>query len=119
MKGDYNRYLAEFLLDDEYNKVVEAAQQAYKEANNRAQALEHTNPIKLGLLLNMSVFYYEIMQKTDRDVKIAQDAYNNAITSIDKVKDEHYKDTALIMQLLRDNITLWSTETQVDDGQND
>ena len=67
MKGDYNRYLAEFLLDDEYNKVVDAANQAYKEANYKSEALDHTNPIKLGLLLNLSVFYYEIMQKTEKD----------------------------------------------------
>ncbi|KAL4487462.1 hypothetical protein ABPG72_006982 [Tetrahymena utriculariae] len=121
MKGDYNRYLAEFLVDDEYNKAVEACQNAYKDANNKAQSLDPTNPIKLGLLLNQSVFYYEILQKTEKDglaVKTAQEAYQNAIANIDKIKDEHYKDTALIMQLLQDNITLWSTESQIDDQQN-
>lgn len=60
MKGDYNRYLAEFLVDDEYNKAVDACEKAYKEANIKAGSLEPTNPIKLGLLLNYSVFYYEI-----------------------------------------------------------
>ena len=67
MKGDYNRYLAEFLVDEEYNKAVDACQAAYKEANNKASSLDPTNPIKLGLLLNLSVFYYEIMQKTEKD----------------------------------------------------
>ena len=33
MKGDYNRYLAEFLLDNEYHDAVERAIAAYKDAD--------------------------------------------------------------------------------------
>lgn len=72
MKGDYHRYLAEFLVDEEYNKAVDACSLAYKEANAKAASLSSTNPIKLGLLLNMSVFYYEIMQKTEKDGMTSQ-----------------------------------------------
>lgn len=62
MKGDYNRYLAEFLLDEDYNKALDNAQTSYNEAKEIAKSnLTATNPIRLGLHLNMSVFYYEIM----------------------------------------------------------
>ncbi len=62
MKGDYNRYLAEFLLDEDYTKAIDFAKQSYKEAEKISrQHLPPTNPIRLGLHLNMSVYYYEIM----------------------------------------------------------
>lgn len=62
MKGDYNRYLAEFLLDEDYNKALENALNSYKDADKIAKMnLAPTNPIRLGLHLNMSVFFYEIM----------------------------------------------------------
>ena len=64
MKGVYNRYFAEFLLDNDYNDALENALNTYKEADKLAKMnLAPTNPIRLGLNLNMSVFYYEIMQK--------------------------------------------------------
>jgi 14-3-3 protein epsilon len=74
MKGDYNRYLSEFLLDHEYHDAVEKALTAYKEADALARAnLSPTSPIRLGLHLNLSVFFYEIMQKQDDAIKIAND----------------------------------------------
>ena len=74
MKGDYNRYLAEFLLDNEYHDAVERAISAYKDADQLARInLSHTSPIRLGLHLNMSVFYHEIMQNKDEAIRIANE----------------------------------------------
>lgn len=56
----------------------------------------------------MSVFYYEIMQNPQEAIKIANDAFELAIAQIDNVNEENYKDCTLIMQLLRDNLTLWN-----------
>lgn len=111
MKGDYNRYLAEFLLDDDYNKALEHALNSYKEADKISKMnLAPTNPIRLGLHLNMSVFFYEIMQKQEEAIRIANTAFEDAIANIDNVNEENYKDCTLIMQLLRDNLTLWSND---------
>lgn len=89
---------------------------AYKEADLRAKEnLVSTNPIRLGLHLNMSVFYYEIMQKTSEAIALAEKAFEDAIETIDNVNEENYKDCTLIMQLLRDNLTLWQTENQPED----
>jgi hypothetical protein len=38
---------------------------------------------------------------------IAKQAFNDALDGLDQVDDETYKDAALIMQLLKDNLGLW------------
>jgi len=121
MKGDYNRYLTEFLVDQEGNECIENAREAYLAAKKAAKTadLPHTHPLRLGLLLNLSVFYYEILQQPDKAKKTADKAFDRAISNIDKVTDETYKDCTLIMQLLKDNLTLWTSEIPADDGQND
>jgi 14-3-3 protein epsilon len=45
---------------------------------------------------------------------MARDAFDEAIADLDNVQDEFYKDATLIMQLLRDNLTLWTSELPED-----
>ena len=73
-----------------------------------------THPIRLGLALNYSVFYYEISKDPKKACKMARDAFDDAIADLDNVEDEFYKDATLIMQLLRDNLTLWTEEVEND-----
>jgi len=68
----------------------------------------------LGLALNYSVFYYEIKQNPNKACKMARAAFDDAIADLDNVEDEFYKDATLIMQLLRDNLTLWTEEVEAD-----
>jgi 14-3-3 protein epsilon len=115
MRGDYNRYLCEF---GDNNQCVESARSSYEEADNLARNnLASTNPIRLGLHLNISVYYYEILNKHERAIELANRAFEDAIANIDNVNEENYKDCTTIMQLLRDNITLWSSEHQDDSYQ--
>ena len=72
--------------------------------------MSKTSPIKLGLALNYSVFYYEIMNDHDKSCKLAKAAFDGAIQDLDKLEDEEYKEAASIMQLLRDNLTSWQDE---------
>jgi len=113
MKGDYYRYLAEFSTDEFLTQVSEKSSKAYEEASTLAQAeLDSTNPIRLGLGLNYSVFNYEILKNPDKAIKLAKHAFEEAIAQIDTLDEEEYKDSTLIMQLLRDNLTLWTSEQQ-------
>ncbi|KAJ0138846.1 Uncharacterized protein HZ326_18183, partial [Fusarium oxysporum f. sp. albedinis] len=84
--------------------------------------------IRLGLALNFSVFYYEILNAPDQACHLAKQAFDDAIagttrgllpigqrytdmesTELDTLSEESYKDSTLIMQLLRDNLTLWTS----------
>jgi 14-3-3 protein epsilon len=80
------------------------------------QNLAPTHPIRLGLALNFSVFYYEILNSPERACTLAKQAFDEAIAELDTLGEESYKDSTLIMQLLRDNLTLWTSDMQEDVG---
>lgn len=92
-----------------------------------------THPIRLGLALNFSVFYYEILNDPVQACDLAKkvcwlpssvseacfkvftwvklshlhlQAFDDAISELDELKEDSYKDSTLIMQLLRDNLTV-------------
>ncbi|KAH0562415.1 hypothetical protein GP486_002888 [Trichoglossum hirsutum] len=110
MKGDYHRYLAEFALDERRKQSADKSLDAYKNATEVAQTdLAPTHPIRLGLALNFSVFYYEILNSPDQACLLAKQAFDDAIAELDTLSEESYKDSTLIMQLLRDNLTLWTS----------
>jgi len=111
MKGDYHRYLAEFQQGNSRKESAAAALDAYKAASGIASSdLAPTHPIRLGLALNFSVFYYEILNSPDRACQIAKQAFDDAIAELDTLSEDSYKDSTLIMQLLRDNLTLWTSD---------
>lgn len=113
MKGDYHRYLAEFLTTQQRKEAAENSLIAYKAASDIATTdLPPTHPIRLGLALNFSVFYYEILNSPDRACRLAKRAFDDAIAELDTLSEDSYKDSTLIMQLLRDNLTLWTSDMQ-------
>ncbi|KAL1817629.1 hypothetical protein DCAR_0522093 [Daucus carota subsp. sativus] len=113
MKGDYHRYMAEFKVGDERKEAAEDTMNSYKAAQDIALAdLAPTHPIRLGLALNFSVFYYEILNSSDKACSMAKQAFEEAIAELDTLGEESYKDSTLIMQLLRDNLTLWTSDSQ-------
>jgi len=115
MTGDYYRYLAEFIGGKEYDKQ---AAKFYKDALEIAEGeLTPTHPIRLGLALNYSVCYYEILKDKKKACELARDAFDKAISKLDQLDEASYKDSTLIMQLLRDNLTLWTSDQE--EAQND
>jgi len=118
MAGDYFRYLAEAVPTPDYQK---STADYYKQAFELSEkVLEPTHPIRLGLALNYSVCYYEILKDKKKACQLAKDAFDEAISKLDKLEEADYKDSTLIMQLLRDNLTLWTstdTENEGEDGE--
>jgi 14-3-3 protein epsilon len=113
MKGDYHRYVAEYATGDARKAAASDALVAYKSATDVAVVdLATTHPIRLGLALNFSVFYYEILNSPERACHLAKQAFDDAIAELDTLSEESYKDSTLIMQLLRDNLTLWTSDIQ-------
>jgi len=113
MKADYYRYIAEFTDGDAKSQAAENARKAYADAATVAEKdLAVTHPIRLGLALNYSVFMYEVLANPDEACKMARSAFEDAIAELDNVAEDTYKDSTLIMQLLRDNLTLWTSDQE-------
>lgn len=117
MTGDYYRYLAEFASGEAHNKAAKEAHDSYQHASDiAAKNLEPTHPIRLGLALNFSVFYYEVYSSPEKACMNAKAAFDDAMAVMDNLDEETYKDSSQIMQLLRDNLTLWTSNISATDG---
>ncbi|CAN9503922.1 unnamed protein product [Ophioblennius macclurei] len=115
MKGDYFRYKAEVAADDKRDDIISQSEDAYKQALDVSEKeMPTTHPIRLGLALNFSVFYYEIKNSPDDARALAKKAFDEAIVDLDNTNPESQKDSTLIMQLLRDNMALWTADVQFD-----
>ena len=110
MVGDYYRYMAESAQEGVLEKARQGALQSYKEAEVAGRELPACNPIKLGLALNFSVFYYEVMQDSKQACLLAENALQDAMNKIDEVDEETFRDAKSIIELLKENLTLWKEE---------
>lgn len=103
--------MAEFqTIGDDRKKCSESSLGAYTQATEAAKGLKSTHPICLGLALNFSVFYYEILNEPSKAIELARKAFDDAVAELNGLPDDSYKDSTLILQLLRDNLTLWTSE---------
>lgn len=119
MTADYYRYLAEFhpkpkdvsALDESTNEG-QAAKNYQKAMEIATDKLPPTHPIRLGLALNYSVCHYEILKNPKAACGLAKSAFDEAIKKLDTLDEASYKDSTLILQLLRDNLTLWTQDAE-------
>ena len=81
---------------------------AYDEANQIK--LPPCNPIKLGLALNFSVFHYEVMKNHKQACELADKALQEALDKIDELEEDDFRDAKSIIELLKENLTLWKEE---------
>merc|ERR1712061_678963 len=114
MVGDYYRYIAENAKDAKLEEVKTQALKAYDEANEIT--LPPCNPIKLGLALNFSVFHYEVMKNHKAACDLADKALQEALDKIDELEEDDFRDAKSIIELLKENLTLWKEEEE--DGNN-
>ena len=112
MKGDYDRYIAENVDGELKKKYADLGLQAYNAALDSAKSIDYTNPIKLGLALNLSVFYYEVVANKEEACKLAKetlDKAKDALSGVDEDDDEA-KDAMSIVNLLQENLDMWNSE---------
>ena len=100
--ADNHRYVAEMSQGEIFEKAKESARTSYEEANTIN--LSACAPIKLGLVLNLSVFYYEVMKDIKRACSIADAALTAALEKIDDLGEEEFKDAKAIIELLKENL---------------
>ncbi len=80
-----------------------------------SKSLPSTHPTKVGLGLNYSVFLLEIEREPEKALKMTRDCFDNAIADLDNIDDDNFRESTLLMQLLRDNIQLWTSELPLDE----
>ena len=115
MIGDYYRYVAESASPDKIESVKNGALEGYNNASKHSQGLNACNPIRLGLALNFSVFHYEVMNDHKKACELGETALTEALEKIDDVDEETFRDAKSIIELLKENLSLWKEE----EGQND
>lgn len=108
MKGDYYRYLAEFKVGIEMEKAASESMKAYDIGIKAASELAPTNLVRLSLALNFSVLLYDIMKFPEKAFFLAKNAYDEAIPVLDNLNKESQRDSMLILDILLDNVKLWS-----------
>ena len=120
IKADYIRYIIELTTKDkeeERNILIENADKSYKIGLNCCESLNDLNIAKVGLILNYSVFLYEIM----RDYKNAYILANNTYQKTMKIMNEenhdlfNNKEINKMLKLLKENIDIWA-ETVVQEN---
>ena len=113
MKADFLRYKAEVKLDSEWSALYKESLSVYYEAQQLANDnLPISNPIRLGIALNLSVLWYEVIAEKESAIKVAKSAYDEAIKIIDDLDKNKSKETILIIQLLKDNLSLWNNDNE-------
>jgi 14-3-3 protein epsilon len=115
MKADYYRYIAENVDGDAKEKYSNLSNKSYEEATASAKELNISNPIRLGLALNYSVFYYEVFNDHAKACDIARETLDLAkkeLAGVDE-EDEEYKDAYSIINLLQENLSMWTPEADL------
>ncbi|KAJ9551463.1 hypothetical protein OSB04_015508 [Centaurea solstitialis] len=99
MKGDYYRYLAEFKFG-----MIRKRQPISRLRLIKSRSISNSpHPVRFG---------FELLS----GLPPAKQAFDEAISELDSLSEESYKDSTLIMQLLRDNLTLWTSDIPEDGG---
>ncbi|CAF1765929.1 unnamed protein product [Brassica oleracea] len=119
MKGDYHRYLFYSKTGAARVQAVKDTLEIYKSAQVIALNLPSTDIPRLGLALNLSLFYYETLMSTKVACLTAKEAYDAAITELHAVREESFDDTVLIMHLISDRVTWDGYGTERKLGQRD
>lgn len=117
MVGDYYRYVAESSSGDKLELVKNGALEYYNKATEISNKdLGACNPIRLGLALNFSVFHFEVMNDHKKACELGEHALQNALEKIDDCDEETFRDAKSIIELLKENLSLWKEEE--DEGKN-
>jgi 14-3-3 protein epsilon len=112
MIGDYYRYVAECATADKLESVKNGALENYQLASTTSESLNACNPIRLGLALNFSVFHYEVMNNHKEACELGEKALTDALEKIDDVDEETFRDAKSIIELLKENLSLWKEEEE-------
>mmetsp|Transcript_34518 Transcript_34518/g.33710 ORF Transcript_34518/g.33710 Transcript_34518/m.33710 type:complete len:91 (+) Transcript_34518:356-628(+) len=88
MIGDYCRYGAENSQGVIFENYKTEALKSYEEGAKCANDLPECNPSRLGIALNFSVFYYEVINDSKKAIEIGEKALQDAVEKLDECDEE-------------------------------
>ena len=93
-------------------KYIKLAIENYEKSINLCDEISYKNSLKLELLLNISVFYYEILQDKEMAITISKETLDNAKIAFRDIDEENeeYKISINIINILSENLEIWSKE---------
>ena len=110
LKADYFRYIAENVDKNDGKPFLEKSLKSYKDATEISKKLPITNQLRLGLALNFSIFYYEIMNDSKTACSITKETIEIASKAMGNTdeEDEEFKDAFRIIDTMNENLQMWS-----------
>ena len=105
MVGDFYRYTAENSHAETHADAKLKAHEAYSRAWEISLGPCHL--VRLGLALNFSVFYYEVMGDVVKAVEMAAHAANAAADQLGELTEEEFRCVRKVLTVLRDNLIAW------------
>jgi len=113
LEADYTRYLSELSSGKDHTRLTERAHNLYKKAADIALChLPATNVVRVNLMLNFSVFYYEVYNSPERACILGKATYNQAVESgvLDPDPEDRHADARAILKLIKENLSLWTNQ---------
>ena len=111
LKADYFRYICEFAEGNELLDNLIEAEEFYKKAYEIAdKKLPIINCNRVSVALNYAIFLYETKKDKKNGFDIAQNTFKESMKFIEDLEKPKYRDTLLIIQLLKENIIFWNSE---------
>ena len=113
LKADYFRYICEFAEEKEYNDNFSKAEEYYTKGYNLSiKNLPIMNYIRISIILNYSIFLYEIKKDKKTAFDIAKKTFFENEKFSDDIEKIKNKDSFLLLQLLKENLILWNNEVE-------
>ena len=113
LKADFYRYRCEFSEGEEFEEAANNSRKLYKEAFDLAEKeLPLCNEIRLGLVLNYTVFEFDIMENKKEAYDMALKYYNNSLKILDDDENIIEYENLLLIHEIKDNTDNWISEIE-------
>lgn len=77
-----------------------------------ATDLDPCNPIRLGLTLNLTVYFREIKDELPKAILLTEHALQAAVEKMDDIGEPQFSDTQTLIEIMNNNLSFWKTELE-------
>jgi 14-3-3 protein epsilon len=110
--ADYYRYICE-ARGEHSGEMADSARRGYLDALEIAKdSLKPASPANLGLVLNYSVFLFEVLNDAHEAIDLVSKIYSDCSVLIEDNSEDSYSEATRILQVLRDNLGQWNASVR-------